>query len=248
MPLAVDVSHWSGEITEQQMACLRERGVRRVIAGTQRRAIARQQLEAAVAAGLEVEAYVYLYLRANVARRVQAALETVEGLPVRRLWLDAEDTTSGLTPEQMVERLRQARAACGEFPAGIYTGGWWWRPYTADSRAFADLPLWHARYDDRPTLDGFRPFGGWERPAMKQYAHNVDRCGVTVDLNWYEQTGPRRGDPFSFDHVIGRWEGSDQQMLLDASLEGRVRGYRYVEWRGRVVPSVVIVPRTRVDG
>ena len=230
------------------MDCLRGRGVRLVVVGTQQRAIARRQLRTALAAGLEVEAYVYLTLRADVAQLVRAARETVDGFPVRRLWLDAEDTTSGLPPAAVVERLQRARDACGDMPAGIYTGGWWWTPYTAGSRAFSDLPLWTAQYDGRRRLDTVRPYGGWTRPAMKQYAQNTTRCGVLVDLNWYEHSGPRPGDPFAFDHLVRGWAGSDQQMLMEAMLEGRVRGHEYVQWRGRVVPSVVVLPPRATAG
>ena len=242
MSMAIDISHWTGEVTTQQMQCLARRGVRRVIVGAQRRAVARQQLATAVAAGLEVEAYVYLYLRSDVAQRVRAALETVDGFRVRRLWLDAEDTTSGLSAAEVVERLQRARDACGDFPAGIYTGAWWWRPRTGDSSAFSDPPLWVAQYDGRRSLDGVPGFGGWRRPRMKQYAANAQLCGVHLDLNWYADATPRAGDGFPFDHRLNAWDGSDRQMLLNALLEGRVRGHHYVEWRGRTVPSVVILP------
>jgi GH25 family lysozyme M1 (1,4-beta-N-acetylmuramidase) len=244
MSMAIDISHWTGEVTAQQMQCLARRGVRRVIVGVQRRAVARQQLATAVAAGIEIEAYVYLYLRSDVARRVRAALETLDGFPVRRLWLDAEDTTSGLASAEVVERLRQARDACGDFPTGIYTGAWWWRPRTGDSSAFSDLPLWVAQYDGRRSLDGVPGFGGWRRPRMKQYAANAQLCGVHLNLNWYADATPRAGDGFPFDHRLTAWDGSDRQMLLNALLEGRVRGHQYVEWRGRTVPSVVILPAT----
>ena len=242
MSMAIDISHWTGEVTTQQMQCLARRGVRRVSVGAQRRAVARQQLATAVAAGLEVEAYVYLYLRSDVAQRVRAALETVDGFRVRRLWLDAEDTTSGLSAAEVVERLQRARNACGDFPAGIYTGAWWWRPRTGDSSAFSDPPLWVAQYDGRRSLDGVPGFGGWRRPRMKQYAANAQLCGVHLDLNWYADATPRAGDGFPFDHRLNAWDGSDRQMLLNALLEGRVRGHHYVEWRGRTVPSVVILP------
>ena len=99
MSMAIDVSHWTGEVTTQQMECLARRGVRRVIVCAQRREVARQQLATAVAAGLEVEGYVYLYLRADVTGRVHRALETLAGFPVRRLWLDAEghDQRTGIS-------------------------------------------------------------------------------------------------------------------------------------------------------
>lgn len=55
---------------------------------------------------------------------------------------------------------------------------------------------------------------------------------------------PQAGQPFEYEYLFsGGWEGSDLQMLWQAATEGRVRGHEYVDWRGRTVPSVVIVPR-----
>ena len=52
---------------------------------------------------------------------------------------------------------------------------------------------------------------------MKQYQQNVDRCGLLVDLNWYEEAAPRVGDRFDFEHILRGWEGSVHQRLLDGS-------------------------------
>ena len=44
------------------------------------------------------------------------------------------------------------------------------------------LPLPHpgpryARYDNKPSFDGFKPFGGWSQPSMKQFAGDVTVSG-----------------------------------------------------------------------
>lgn len=48
--------------------------------------------------------------------------------------------------------------------------------------------------------------------------------------------GPEAGDPFAFDPRGLAWPDGDAARLVQAALEGRARGHRYVEWRGRVVP------------
>ena len=53
--------------------------------------------------------------------------------------------------------------------------------------------------------------------------------------------GPRVGDRFELDPQSRRWPDGDVPRLIQAALDGRVRGNRYVEWRGRVVPSVVVL-------
>ena len=88
--LAVDVSHWSGNITPDDVACWRANGVEHVIPGTQVESITRQQLQTAVDGGLSVDAYVVLYWDGDIENQVRAALSTVSGLPIGRLWLDVE--------------------------------------------------------------------------------------------------------------------------------------------------------------
>ena len=43
----------------------------------------------------------------------------------------------------------------------------------------------YVRYDGTPSFSDFQPFGGWRRPALKQFDDNISKCGVTVDLNYY---------------------------------------------------------------
>lgn len=194
MRLAIDVSNYTGPITVDQARCLREQGVEHVIAGTQVPSVTRVQLEAALAAGMTIDAYVYLYWRRDVAAVVREALRALEGLPAGCLWLDCEDQTAGLSPAEVVELIERAHEACGPQPAGIYTGRWWWPNATADSSAFSQLPLWHAEYtrssDERPDFDSFTAYGGWTRPRMWQYRGTTVLCGVSLDLNLLESSRP----------------------------------------------------------
>ena len=43
----------------------------------------------------------------------------------------------------------------------------------------------YAHYDDNPSFSDFSPFGGWNKPSIKQYAGDKTECGVGVDLNYY---------------------------------------------------------------
>ena len=38
--------------------------------------------------------------------------------------------------------------------------------------------------DDTPSLSGYRPFGGWTLPTMKQYAGDTIVCCVKVDKDY----------------------------------------------------------------
>jgi hypothetical protein len=182
---AVDVSHWSGSGWGAE--CFVENGVTHLIAGTQNPTITRAQLDAAVAAGMTVDAYVYLYWSSSVTAQVQAALDTIEGYPVTRLWLDAENNAGGYTSSQILQKIQEGLDACGSTPCGIYTAKWWWDPSTNYSTAFADVPLWYARYDLIPDFNdwynGLSDFGGWVDPTGKQYQGSNYFCGVNVDRN-----------------------------------------------------------------
>ncbi len=191
----VDISHWSGEITDAEVACWYETGVRHVVAGTQMERITRQQLELAIAGGMSIDLYVYLYWEDPV-RQVERALRIARDYPIGRLWLDVEEDPAGLGPAALTTRIRDALAACGEVPCGIYTSKWWWDPFMWGRATFNDVPLWYARYDDDPSLDTWatQSFGGWDRPAGKQWIEH-DLCGIDVDENTIEALGPRLDGP-----------------------------------------------------
>lgn len=100
--------------------------------------------------------------------------------------LDAEynpygDACYGKNPADMVAWLRvfsnTYRARTGRPPA-IYTSTNWWRRCTGDSAAFADSPLWLARYDDKI---GPLP-AGWRSQAIWQFAN---RGALPGDQNYF---------------------------------------------------------------
>ncbi len=174
MPLAIDVSQWTGEITDSQARTLKPNNVKKAIVNAHPRH-AEQQIEAFLKFGIEVEAYVYMLLDGDVDARVRRADALLDGHEIGRLWIDAEDTTSGLTPTDVVAKLQTAinTAISLNHKTGIYTGSWWWKPYTNNSKAFRFYPLWYAHYNDKATLDDYTPFGGWARPHMKQYKETL---------------------------------------------------------------------------
>jgi hypothetical protein len=52
---------------------------------------------------------------------------------------------------------------------------------------FRELPLWYAHYDGVLSFSDFKPFSGWEKPAIKQYKGSSILCNVNgIDLNYRE--------------------------------------------------------------
>lgn len=191
--LAVDISNYQGNLSQQTFERWRAEGVRTVVCGTdgsqQFPVVFPAQVERARAAGLAVEAYVYLYFSQGadgVVRRTNLKLDMVAQVGgIRRIWLDCEDTTSGLAPAALVGIIAAARDAvlARGYECGIYTGRWWWEPYTANDRGFWDRPLWLAQYNGVQTLD-MEPLGGWTELHRKQYTDKGSLGGVSpLDLN-----------------------------------------------------------------
>jgi len=69
---------------------------------------------------------------------------------------------------------------------GIYTNRYNWEGIVGLSWSeCASYPLWYAHYDNNPSFSDFRAFGGWSKPAMKQYAGDKTLCSGGVDFNCY---------------------------------------------------------------
>lgn len=190
----VDMSRWGGDLTAEEAAAMKAEGIATVIVASGPGGygqMARQQAEAALAAGLRLEAYTYLEFESGPEWWVREALARLNALPVARWWLDVEDTEHGhsWTPEQRiayVQRALDAFTAAGVF-AHIYSGGWYWRPYLGNTEVFArqGRKLWNAWYDGDPDVDGL-PYGGWTAAdvAIEQFEGTSLVCGQSVDKNW----------------------------------------------------------------
>ena len=194
--LALDVSHWSGEITAQDVACWRANGVEHLVPGTQVESLARQQLQTALDGGLTVDAYVVLYWDQDIRSQVEAALDVVRGFPIGRLWLDIEVYPAGRSVAQLEALIQQGFDACGAIECGIYTGKWWWDAYMPGSTRFAQAPVWYAYYDNVASLGtwAWQAFGGWPFATGKQYGFDY-LCGVNVDFNVMRVGATPGGDP-----------------------------------------------------
>jgi len=102
-------------------------------------------------------------------------------------WLDIEGpqywSSQGNNRQFFTELVSQAQSM-GQ-TVGVYTSASQWGPIMGNWNGGASLPLWYAHYDNNPSFSDFSPFGGWNRPAMKQYNGDVTVCGAGVDQNWY---------------------------------------------------------------
>jgi len=104
------------------------------------------------------------------------------------VWLDievAQWTGSAQENQNFIVGLAEALAAQGA-SIGVYTNLYNWGTIVgAGWSGMAKYPLFYAHYDDNPSFSDFEAFGGWAKPAIKQYNGNVELCSANVDLDWY---------------------------------------------------------------
>jgi hypothetical protein len=190
---AIDIANYTTIPTPQQVACLLNNGWSTCVVGCSYGNIAHLQLRMCAQYGMKVEAYAWITHPFSYGP-IDKALGVIEGLPVKRIWLDAEADTNGRTPQQVVSDIDAAinytRSRRPDLAIGIYTANWWWGPRTGSSTKFKDYPLWLANYVPDPTPDKVPLFGGWTKAALWQYAGTVETCGLNTDRNLILETEP----------------------------------------------------------
>eukprot|EP01034_Spumella_vulgaris_P026849 gene26849-33493_t len=110
------------------------------------------------------------------------------GVKVGMLWLDVEGTqywssSASANTNFIVAMANQGKAR--GVSIGVYTSKSQWTPITGSSTAMKSYPLWYAHYDNVQSFSDFSAFGGWTKPAIKQYAGDVSFCSAGWDKSWY---------------------------------------------------------------
>lgn len=121
--------------------------------------------------GCTVGGYVWCYRTVSAEQTIVLALETAEKAQIQlpTLWLDIEEYDG--QPGPSIAWIHEALAACESLGvrAGIYTAKWYWDKWHPGVTDFGDVPLWAAQYGPKPSLDQFKPFGGWTKAAGIQW-------------------------------------------------------------------------------
>lgn len=187
MKIAIDISQYSGEVTAQEFLQARAEGCSRVIVALNNLPLAQRQIDNALQAGLEVQAYIYYYFGQDVIARTKACLPYLQGRNVNQVWIDCEDEKHTLAGKYLAGRIRVVRDYLREsgYTPGIYTARWWWQKYMGSINEFSDLPLWDATWDKDSDID-LVSYGGWSTPAMSQHTNDTTFAGIWCDINSYE--------------------------------------------------------------
>ncbi|RYG64455.1 hypothetical protein EON64_13955 [archaeon] len=113
---------------------------------------------------------------------------STSGVTVGMIWLDIEGTdywsTSTTSNVNFLTDMVNEGKARG-ISMGIYTSNSQWSPIMGGSTKFSSYPLWYAHYDNVENFSDFKPFGGWSKPNVKQYAGTTAICSASVDKNVY---------------------------------------------------------------
>jgi GH25 family lysozyme M1 (1,4-beta-N-acetylmuramidase) len=125
---------------------------------------------------------------ASVDSPSRDSLNATLGATVGMLWIDVEGTsywsTSTTNNINFIQGMVDEGVKQG-VNLGIYTSASQWNPITGGTTKFAKYPLWYAHYDYNPSFSDFVAFGGWTKPAIKQYQGTTSYCSASVDLNYY---------------------------------------------------------------
>ena len=81
--------------------------------------------------------------------------------------------------------LSQASSMLGAGKVGVYSSASQWSPIMCGWTGASSHQLWYAHYDNNPSFSDFSAFGGWTKPAIKQYAGDVSICSTSIDKDFY---------------------------------------------------------------
>lgn len=127
----------------------------------------------------------------NAAGQVNSLVSSIKnnGLNVGMIWLDVEGTQYWLgnaaKNRAFFNSLLAAAAKSGK-KIGIYSSKYMWTSLFGNGyTSGGNYPLWYAHYDGKANFSDFSAFGGFKKPAIKQYVGDTTVCGRGVDLNFY---------------------------------------------------------------
>jgi hypothetical protein len=136
------------------------------------------QIDSALDNDCSVGGYVWAYPFASPQATAQEGVDLLRSAGVRIpvLWVDCETYSDEPGPDRDWLLALSVESDRLGLLAGIYSAAWYWERYMENTRALSHLPLWVADYQGGPTLDDFKPFGGWTQAAGKQWSGSpVDR-------------------------------------------------------------------------
>jgi len=150
-----------------------------------------QTIKNAHAAGIpNVDAYHFPNVNVNAKTQVADNINHLksQGAAIGMLWFDIEGTQYWKSDcnfnQNFLQQMIDQAVSMG-VKHGIYSSKAQWTPIMCSTTKFASLPIWYAHYDNNPSFSDWVNFGGWTKPAIKQFQGDTTVCGAGVDVNFY---------------------------------------------------------------
>lgn len=195
--LGVDVSQLFSTATYQ---CIKNNGYSFVIirgycsfGGLDNNAVS--NLNNARAAGLITDIYMFPCRGKSATAQVDQMMAAISNNLYGMVWIDVETNPSsgcGWGSDHtgncnfIIETINRIKSH-GKVPA-IYSSKVMWTNIMGSAGACpaaASQQLWYPHYDGSASFSDFSAFGGWSKPAIKQFQGDVTLCGAGVDKNFY---------------------------------------------------------------
>lgn len=152
MMKGIDVAKWNGNIDWNKVkAAGVEFAVLKVIDKSNKtEASFVRNYTAAVAVGMPVDVYNYLYTITEAAAReaARAVVNALAGRKIGKVWADAEDAclkNKGIQLIRILNTYKEVIEAAG-YEFGVYTGLSFYNSYIKPYKAYIDCDFWIARY------------------------------------------------------------------------------------------------------
>jgi len=150
-----------------------------------------QNLRNAEAAGIaHVDVYLFPCVSClNPRVQVDTLVDGLKGYNYGMIWIDIEIRAWNddfATNQQFILDIVDQVKKRG-VPVGVYTSYHNWENIVGINwEGIKEVPLWYAHWDRATNFNDFKPFGGWTKPVMKQYASDLSLCGMDeVDQDFY---------------------------------------------------------------
>lgn len=124
----------------------------------------------------------------SAAQQVSDMVTALQGVEYGQIWLDIEGKQYWLDSYSANQKFFEELllAATAHKNVGIYASEYQWSDIMGSSyTGGSSHQLWYAHYDNDPSFSDFKPFGGWTKPSIKQYAGDASVCGADIDKDSY---------------------------------------------------------------
>ncbi len=143
-----------------------------------------------------VDVYMFPCRGQSATSQVNSLISSLGSANYGMIWLDVETNpssgcgwpkNSGTANCNYVTELVNAVKSKGK-TVGIYSSYYMWEDIMGAASScpgLGSVPMWYSHYDNLASFSDFKKFGGWSKPAIKQYVGDTTLCGAGVDLNFY---------------------------------------------------------------